>query len=422
MSSSENGAERRVAITGIGLVTPLGVGQEDNWSKVLAGESGLGRPSEAHDPNLPIQVVGEVTDFEPLDYITKRLIVRSDRNTHFAFAACQQALADAGIDPEQVDKTQVGLIFASNYGGLSTFLENMERLHQKGPSFVSAYMATSWIPCAPIGQLSILYGFTGYSKTLINDSAGGVDAIGAAYSAVRRGDSDVIISGGFEAALADAAIVCLATFADICREAPEPASAFRPFDSERYGVVIAEGGAIVMLEDLERARARGATIYGEIAGFAQTSDAVDLRRFEEDGVQYGRAMRLALDQAGVDPAEVGYVSADGRATAAGDQAEARAIHHAFGDRGASVPVTAPKSMFGNTLAGAGAIDTALAALAMRHGKIPPTINVEQQDPEVNLRIVANEPEDAELNSVLVLARGTGGVNSALVLKRVDGDG
>jgi 3-oxoacyl-[acyl-carrier-protein] synthase II len=416
VNAGENGA-RRVAITGLGFVTPLGVGKDENWANALAGKSALGRPSDAHDPNLPIKVVGEVRSFDPLDFITKKLIVRSDRNTHFAFAACQQALEDGGIDPEQADKTQVGLVFASNYGGLSTFLENMTRLHQKGPSFVSAYMATAWIPCAPIGQLSIFYGFTGYSKTLINDSAGGVDAIGTAYGAIRRGDSEVIIAGGFEAALADAAIVCMATFAEICHDAPDPEKAFRPFNSERHGNVIAEGGAIVLLEDLERAQARGAPIYAEVAGFAQTSDAVDLRRFAEDGEQYGRAMRQALEQAGVGADELGYVSAEGRATETGDRSEARAIRRALGERADTIPVSAPKSMFGNALAGAGAIDTALTALAIREGKIPPTANLEEQDPEVDLQIVANEPRDAQVDAALVLARGQGGANSALVLKR-----
>ena len=420
MSSPAASGGRRVAITGIGLVTPIGIGAEATWANALAGTSGLGRPSDRHDPNLPVRVVGEVRDFEATDFITKKLMVRSDRNTHFAFAACQEALADAGIDPEQVDKTQVGLVFASNYGGLSYYLDNLERLHQKGPSFVSAYMATAWIPSASVGQLSILYGFTGYSKTLINDSAGGLDAVGAGYAAIRRGDSDIIIAGGFEAALADAAMVCLASYGDICRDSDDPATAYRPFDSDRRGIVVAEGGAIVLLESLERAQSRGAHIYAEVTGFAQTSDAVHLQRFADDGVQYARAMRLALGQGGVDPGDVDYVSADGRAIEAADRSEARAIQLGLDGRGAEVPVSAPKSMSGNTLAGAGTIDTAYAALALRDGAIPPTINIDEQDPELGLNIVANEPLRTELTTALVLARGTGGVNSALVLRRTDG--
>jgi 3-oxoacyl-(acyl-carrier-protein) synthase len=244
--------------------------------------------------------------------------------------------------------------------------------------------------------------------------------IGAGYAAIRRGDSDIIVAGGFEAALADAAMVCLASYGDICRDADDPASAYRPFDSERRGIVVAEGGAIVLLEELESARSRGAHIYAEVCGFAQTSDAVHLQRFADDGEQYARAMRLALGQAGADPADVGYVSADGRAIEDADRAEARAIRLALDGRGAEVPVSAPKSMSGNTLAGAGTIDTAYAALALRDGAIPPTISIDAQDPELGLNIVANEPLRTELDTALVLARGTGGVNSALVLRRLDG--
>jgi 3-oxoacyl-(acyl-carrier-protein) synthase len=420
VSAAAGNGGRRVAITGLGLVTPLGIGIEENWRSAVAGTSGIGRPADTHDPELPVRVVGEVPGFEATDFITKKLAVRSDRNTHFSFAACQQALADSQLDPEQEDKTRVGLVFASNYGGTSYYLENLERLHQKGPSFVSAYMATAWIPSAPVGQLSIFYGFTGYSKTLVNDSAGGLDAVGAGYAAIRRGDSDVIIAGGFEAALADTAMVAIATFDQVCRDAPDPATAYRPFDADRRGIIVAEGGAIVLLEELERARARGAAIYAEVCGFAQTSDAVHLERFAEDGEQYARAMRLALGQAGVEPDGVDYVSADGRATEEGDRTEARGILRALDGRGAEVPVSAPKSMTGNSLAGTGAIDTAYAALSIRNGVIPPTINLDRQDPEVGLNIVANEARQAEIQTALVLARGTGGVNSALVLRRFAG--
>jgi 3-oxoacyl-(acyl-carrier-protein) synthase len=406
---------RRVALTGIGCVTPLGIGAEATWQRALAGESALGRPSDSHDPDLPIRVVGEVPGFEATDFIPKKLVVRSDRNTHFAFAACIEALRDARIDPEHVDKTQVGLVFASNYGGLSYYLENLTRLHQRGPSFVSAYMATAWIPSAPVGQLSILFGFTGYSKTLVNDSAGGLDAVGAAFSAIKRGDSDVIIAGGFEAALADAAIVCLATFDGICRDADDPAAAYRPFDAQPQGMVIAEGGAIVVLEELEHARARGAHIYAEVTGFAQTSDAVDLRTFAEDGEQYARAIRTALSQDGVGVEEVGYVSADGRAMALADRAESNAVRLALGDR--AVPVSSPKSMMGSTLAGAGAIDVALTALAIRDGRIPPTVGIDELAPGIELDVVTGGARTADIEAGLVLARGTSGVNSALVLRR-----
>jgi 3-oxoacyl-[acyl-carrier-protein] synthase II len=410
--------DRRVVITGIGLVTPIGIGKDAFWAAATDGRSGVGRPTLADNPDLPVQVVGEVKDFAAERWMPRKLVVRTDRNTHFAFAACTEALTDAGIDPELEDKTRIGIVLSADYGGLGYVLDNLVRLHQRGPSFVSAYMAIAWLPSAPVGQLSILYGTTGYSKTVVNDASGGTCAIGAAYRAIRRGDSDVVIAGGFEIPLVEGALASLSTWELICKDSDDPAKAFRPFNREREGVVMAEGGGLVILEELERAQARGATPYAEVAGFAQTTDAVSLRHFAEDGAQYARAMRLALEVGGLGPDDVDYVNADGHGTPLGDRAEAQALHRLLGDRVSAVPVSAPKSMTGNALAGAGPIDTAFALLAMRHGSIAPTINLEEQDPECDLRLVANRSEEATIDVALVASRGAAGANAALVLKRV----
>lgn len=410
--------DRRVAITGVGVVTPIGVGKQAFWAAAQAGSSGTGRPTLDERTDLPVRVVGEVKDFNARDYLPNPIAVRSDRNTHFAFAACAEALAEAGIDPKDEDGARVGIVMASNYGGLSAFLDNLVTLHQQGPSFVSAYMAIAWIPSAPVGQLSILHGIRGYAKTIVNDSAGGTDAIGAAYRAIRHDEADVIIAGGFEAALAEAAMAGIATFSEICKDAPDPTTAFRPFDVERNGIVIAEGGAIVVLEELERARARGAPIYGEIVGFGQTSDAVDIHHFASDGVQYARAMTLALERAGLTADDVDYVNADGRATAEGDRSEATALRRVFGERLDGLVVSAPKSMVGNSLAGAGPIDLAFTLLAMRDGAIAPTVNLEQQDPECGLPLVTGGPREAVVDVALVGSRGTTGVNAALAVSRL----
>ena len=409
--------ERRVAVTGIGVVTPIGVGKDAFWVAAREGRSGLGRPTLVDHPNLPVQVVGEVKDFDHAVHMSRKVSVRTDRNTHFAFAACGEALEDSGLDLEQEDSTRVGLVMASNYGGLSFFLDGLVKLHQQGPSFVSAYMAIAWIPSAPVGQLSIKHKIHGYAKTLINDAAGGTDAIGTAYRAVRRGDADVIIAGGFEAAIAEAAIAGLAAFDQVCRDAPDPATAFRPFNEDRPGIVIGEGGGIVIAEELERAQARGATIYGEIVGFAQTSDAVGIKHFDPEGTQYARAMTLALEQGGLRGADVDLVTADGRGTEEGDRSEARALARVFGEGLADVPVSAPKSMVGNTLGGAGGIDVAFTLLAMRDGVIAPTINVERQDLECRLDLVVGSPREAPVDVALVGSRGTTGVNAALALRR-----
>jgi 3-oxoacyl-(acyl-carrier-protein) synthase len=411
-------ADRRVAITGIGVVTPIGTGKDAFWTAAMAGASGVGPPTLAAHPDLPVQVVGEVDGFDAEQWMPRKLVVRTDRNTHFAFAACTEALADASLDLEQEDRTRIGMVLAADYGGLGYVLDNLVRLHQRGPSFVSAYMAIAWLPSAPVGQLSILHNTTGYSKTVVNDASGGTCALGAAYRAVRRGDSDVVIAGGFEIPLVEGALASLSTWELICRSSADPSRAFRPFNSEREGVVIAEGGGLLVLEELERAQARGARIYAEVAGFAQTTDAVSLKHFAEDGVQYARAMRLALEVGGLGPDDVDYVNADGHGTALGDRAEARALRGLLGDRAGSVPVSAPKSMTGNALAGAGPIDASFALLAMQHGAIPPTINLDEQDPECDVNLVANQPAEATIDVALVASRGAAGANAALVLKRV----
>ncbi len=409
---------RRVVITGLGLTTPIGVGKEAFWAAAQAGRSGVGRPSLLETMDVPIKVIGEVKDFIAAEHLSKKLVVRSDRNTHFAFASCNEALADAGLDLTTEDKSRIGIVLASNYGGTSYYLNNLVRLHQKGPSFVSAYMAIAWIPSAPVGQLSIFHGITGYTRTYLNDIAGGLDAIGNSCRAIRRGDADVIISGGFEAVIAEASMATMSTFTELCHDASDPATAYRPFDRDRHGSVVAEGGGIVILEELERALARGAQIYGEIVGYAQSTDALDFHSFAPDGKYYARAMHAALHEAGLTPDSVDYFNADGRSTANADQAEANALKVAFGDHLPNLAVSAPKSMTGSMLAGAGPVDVAFAALAMRDNLVPPTINVDHQDPACAINLVISQPRATPISTAMIGARGTGGGNSVLVLKEL----
>jgi 3-oxoacyl-(acyl-carrier-protein) synthase len=404
-----------VVITGIGMVTPLGVGRQAHWSATLRGQSALGPPTRLDHPDLPVRVVGEVKEFVPTDHMAKKLVVRTDRNAHFAFAATGEALADAQLDLEQEDRSRVGIVLAANYGGVNYVLDQLVRLHQKGPSFVSAYMAIAWIPSAPAGQLSIFYGISGYTKTVVNDTVGGIDAIGEAYRAIRGDEADVLIAGGYEAALAEASLAGFATFGDICRDAPDPARAYRPFDEQRYGMVVGEGGATVILEEYSRAVARGAPIYAEVVGYAQTTDAVALQHFADDGVQYGRAIRQALASGKQDAADVGLFVADARANARADRAEAKAIVQALGASGRRVPVAAPKALIGNTFAAAGAIDIATTALTLRDRQIPPMGHIERQDSETALDLVVDQARPFEGTCAIVGGRGTSGVNAALVL-------
>ena len=412
-------ADRRVAITGIGVVTPIGTGKEPSGRPRWPERPGVGPPTLAAHPDLPVQVVGEVDGFEAEQWMPRKLVVRTDRNTHFAvFAACTEALADAALDLEHEDRTRIGMVLAADYGGLGYVLDNLVRLHQRGPSFVSAYMAIAWLPSAPVGKLSILHNTTGYSKTVVNDAAGGTCALGAAYRAVRRGDSDVVIAGGFEIPLVEGALASLSTWELICRSSADPSRAFRPFNSEREGVVIAEGGGLLVLEELERAQARGARIYAEVAGFAQTTDAVSLKHFAEDGVQYARAMRLAPQVRRPRPGRRRLRErrrprngarrsgrSQGSASAAGRSCRERARERAEVDDGERSRRRRPDRRV-------------VALLAMQHGRIPPTINLDEQDPECDVNLVANQPAEATIDVALVASRGAAGANAALVLKRM----
>jgi 3-oxoacyl-[acyl-carrier-protein] synthase II len=411
---------RRVVVTGVGAVTPLGIGCDATWDAARAGVSGTGPPMLETFAELPFSAVGQVKGFVPTEFLSRKVAVRTDRNTHFAFAACGEALQDAGIDPAREDPARIGIVMASSFGGLAYILENLGRLHQKGPSFVSAYVAIAWIPAALVGQLSIAYGVQGYSKTILNDAAGGIDAIGVGARAIRRGDADLIIAGGFEAPMAEAALATFSTFADFSRDAPDPERAHRPFDMGRTGTVLAEGGAVLVLEELERARARGARIYAELAGFAQTSDAVGLTEFARDGGQYARAVTRALAEAEIAPGDVDYLSADGRATVDADRAEARAVADVFGGEPTRLRASAPKSMMGSAVAGAGPIEVALAVLAMRDGVVPPTINLENRDPECRLPLVTGEASRGVVDVAVIAGRGTAGANSVLALRRPSG--
>lgn len=297
------------------------------------------------------------------------------------------------------------------YNGID-FLDNLGASTRRGPLCQRLHGDRLY----PFG--ADFHNVAGYTKTIINDAAGGSGAIGAAYRTIKRGDADLILTSGFEAALAEASLAAMNMYADICKDAPDPTTAQRPFNTERNGMVIAEGGGIVIVEDYSRAKARGARVYAEVVGYGQTSDAVDLHHFATDGVQYARAMMQALDRAGLSPNDVDYVNADGRGVEAADRAGATALGRVFGERIDSVPVSAPRSMTGNPLAGAGPIDLAFIVLAIRDSILPPTINLIEQDPACRLNLVTKLGRSANVDVALLCSRGATGVNAALALRKV----
>jgi minimal PKS chain-length factor (CLF/KS beta) len=410
---------RRAVITGIGVVAPTGIGTEAYWLATQQGTNGIRRISRFDPSRYTTQLAGEVRDFEPTQFIDQRLIVQTDRWTWMALAATQVALKDAAFDPASLDPYQMSVITASSSGGNEFGQREIQNLWGKGPIYVGAYQSIAWFYAATTGQIAIKYGMKGASGVIVNEGAGGLDALAHSRRAIRRG-VDVVVSGGTEGPIGPYALVCQIQSGWLS-SAQDPAHAYTPFDARASGYVPGEGGAILLVEDLEFAQQRGVPhIYAEIVGHAATHDAYHSAGSAPDGHHFGRAMTLALKDAGVAPEEVDLVFADAQGTLEGDAAEVKAMRQSFGKRSTQVPVTAPKSMVGRLYAGGASLDVATAVLAMRDGLIPPTINLKTPAPDCDLNIVTGNGRAADIGTVLVNARGYGGFNSALVLRKYQG--
>jgi minimal PKS chain-length factor (CLF/KS beta) len=407
--------DRRVVVTGLGIVAPNGVGNDTWWDAAKAGTNGIRRITHFDPARYATQLAGEI-DFEPTDWIDQRLIVQTDRWTWMAMAAAQLALADAAFDPstyEDENQYRMSVITASASGGNEFGQKEIQALWGKGPIFVGAYQSIAWFYAATTGQIAIKYRMRGPCGVVISEAAGGLESLWQSRRAIRRG-VDIAVAGGTEAPIGPYALTCQLTNGRLS-SATDPGEAFRPFDARANGYVPGEGGAILIVEALDHAQGRGVPqIYGEILGYGATNDAYDARDPDPEGRQLARAMTLALKRAGVGTDEIDAVFADAAGTIDGDLAEARAIKQVFGDR--AVPVTAPKTMTGRLYAGGSSLDVAAALLSMRDGVLPPTINLDQPAKGCDLALVT-EATEAKLETVLVNARGAGGFNAALVLRK-----
>jgi len=402
-------AGRRTVITGLGVVAPNGIGTAPWWEATLAGTSGIGRISRFDPSRYATRYAGEVRGFEPTDYLERRLIVQTDRWTWMGLAATQMALEDAALDPTAQDPYAMGVVTASSSGGNEFGQVEIQNLWGRGVRYVGAYQSIAWFYAATTGQITIRHGMKGASSVIVAEGAGGLQALAHARRTIRRG-VDVVVSGGLEAPLSPYALTC--QLANGQMSTVEGPSAYRPFDADATGYLPGEGGAILLLEDLAAARSRGATrLYAEVAGYAATHDGGG-----PGAHQLERAMSTALADAALGPADVECIMADGAGSPEQDAREVEAIHRVFGARAGEVPVTAPKSMFGRLYAGGAALDVAAAALVIRTGRLPPTINLAR--PLDGLAFVTT-PLSRPVRTVLVIARGYGGVNAALVLRAVD---
>ncbi len=398
----------RVVVTGLGVAAPTGLGTEAYWSATLAGRRAIGRVTRFDPSSYPATLAGEIKEFRAEEHLPSRLLPQTDRMTRIALVSADQAFADAGIDPGELADYDAGVITASHSGGFEFGQNELRALWSKGSRYVSAYQSFAWFYAVNSGQISIRNGLRGPSSVLVSDQAGGLDAVAQARRQIRKG-TRVIISGAVDASICPWGWVAQLTSGRLSEET-DPARAYLPFDDDAGGHVPGEGGALLVVEDDEHARTRGARVYGEIAGYAAT---IDPRPDSGRPPSLRRAIELAIADAALDAGDVDVVFADAAAVPELDRSEAEAITDVFGSRG--VPVTAPKTTTGRLYSGAAPIDLAAAFLSIRDGVIPPTVGTTLSD-RYDIDLVASTPRRAAVRNALVLARGQGGFNSAMVVR------
>ena len=414
-----NGERRRVVVTGLGMITPLGTTVETSWAGLKAGKSGIG-PITRFDPaDLETKIAGEVKGFDPLQYMDRKEAKRADRFAQFAVATAGQALADAKLEITKDLAPRVGVTFGSGIGGVETLVDNI-LVHDRDPRRVSPFMIPMMIVDMAAGEIAMKYGPKGPNLATVSACASSAHAIGVAAETIRRGQADAMLAGGSEAGLIKVAIGAFNAMHALSRRNDEPEKASRPFDKERDGFVFSEAAGCLVLEEREFAKARGATILGEIVGFGTTADAYHVTAPPEGAEGAVRAMRMALEDAGVDASAIGYVNAHGTSTQANDGAETQALKTVFGERAGQVPISSTKSMTGHTLGAAGAIEAVICILAMRDGVLPPTINQDVPDPECDLDYIPNAARKATVEYALSNSMGFGGHNVALVIRGANG--
>ncbi len=407
--------EQRVVITGLGAITPLGLTVRETWEGLIAGKSGVATITQFDASEFPVRIAAEVKGFNPRDYMNFKEARRMARCSQFAIAAAQEAVADAQLPQPFVDEERVGVLIGCTIGGFEKAVENIDTFRQKGLARVSPFGLTASLPNMPSHHVSQTFQAKGYINTVTTACATGTQAVGEAAEVVRRGAADVLICGGVEAVIHFANFAGFIAMRAISARNDEPERASRPFDKDRDGFIIGEGCGLMVLESLPHARRRGARIYAEVLGYSASSDAFHVAAPDPDGAGAVRAMRWALENAGITPAEVDYINAHGTSTPLNDIIETRAIKKVFGDYAYKVPISATKSMIGHDLAAAGAIEAIVCALTIEQGIIHPTTNYETPDPECDLDYVPNQARRAEVNIALSNSFGLGGQNACLVL-------
>ncbi len=410
---------KRIVITGLGAISPIGIGKEKFWEALVAGKSGIGKITQFDASEFKAQIAGQVDDFEPSDFIDKKEAKRMDRYTQFAIAATRLAFEDAKMDLDKENKERIGVFIGTGIGGISTMHDQYDALMKKGPNRISPFCVPMMIANMATGQTSITFGLQGPSCCPITACATGTNAIGDAMRAIQRGDADVMVAGGTEACISPLPVAGFASMKALCTDMnDQPEKASRPFDKNRSGFVMGEGAGIVILESLEHAQARGAKIYAELAGYAATSDAYHITSPDPEAIQPARCFKLLMENAGVRPDEVDYINAHGTSTQLNEKTETTAIKKAFGDAAYKLCISSTKSMIGHLLGAAGGIECIATALTVDNDLIPATINLNTPDEELNLDYVPNVARQKVVNVAISDSLGFGGHNAAILLRKM----
>ena len=414
--------KKRVVITGLGVVSPYGVGVDKLWSSLVEGKSGISVPDIVDIDKHVVKIAGEVRDFNPEDYMDAKDAKKMDRFIQFAMVAADEAVKDAKLeDLGDIDPYRVGVMVSSAAGGFITFEENHKRIIEKGPNKCSPFTIPMMIVNMPSGRISIKHGFKGLNKVVISACATGTHSIGDAYRAIQYGDADIILAGGAEATICDVGLGAFASARTLSRRNDEPEKASRPYDKDRDGFVMSEGAGVLVLEDYDHAVKRGAKIYAEIVGYGQSADAYDVVAPCPEGNGATKSMEFALRDAGMKPEDVDYINTHGTSTGLGDVAESMAVARVFGDKtqNSHLLVSSTKSMHGHMLGATGAVEAIACIKTINDGIVPPTINLDNQDePVADLDYVPHKARKAEVNVALSNSFGFGGQNATIILKKV----
>ena len=409
---------KRVAVTGLGAVTPIGIGKENFWNTLIAGQNGIGKITRYDPTETSVQIAGEVKDFDPAQFIDKKELKRMDRFTQFALAAARLAIEDSKLDVEKIDSDRAGVFVGTGIGGMDTLHNQYEKLSSKGASRISPFFIPMAITNMAAGNVAIAFKLNGPCSCIVTACASGTNAIGDAFHLIQRGDADIMLAGGAEAAISSAGVAGFAAMKALCSDHnDDPAHASRPFDKNRSGFVMGEGAGIILLEELEHAKARGAHIYAEIVGYGRNDDAYHITTPAPGGITQAKCMKLALDDAGLKPEDIDYINAHGTSTHFNDEGETQAIKNLFGEHAYKIPVSSTKSMTGHMLGAAGGVEAIATVLSVENNIVHPTINYETPDEGLDLNYVPNVAQEHEVNAAISNSFGFGGHNACVVFKK-----